>query len=478
MPRRDVRMVLCAGAGDGRHCAIGAERLQSLGYTDIRILAGGIEAWQGAGFELFSGVHVPSKAFGEFVETTAGTPHIQATDIEKMRDAGEDFVILDSRPFKEYHLMNIPGAINVPGAELVYRIDDLAPDPNTRIIVNCAGRTRSIIGAQSLINAGVPNPVAAIENGTMGWHLAGLQLERRQERKFDALSLQAHLTAMDRAIAVRERFGIRMVDSATADDWAADQKRTTFFLDVRDPGEFAVAHRPGSKSAPGGQLVQATDHYVGVRRARLVLIDNDSVRATMTASWLIQMGWDDVFILFDDGASFQAPAPPPPRQINAQLQPHMLTAGALIDALKAGEAVVVDMATSIEYRDKGHIPGSWFAIRSELPGNLAAVPDAAMLVLTSPDGTFAELVYADAVRSGRDVKILDGGTGAWSAAGQPLEYGFTHMADPPIDLWYKPYEFDDGDKNIEQAMEQYLTWEVDLVGQIERDGTTEFRIFD
>jgi hypothetical protein len=31
--------------------------------------------------------------------------------------------------------------------------------------VNCAGRTRSIIGTQSLINAGVPNPVTALRNG-------------------------------------------------------------------------------------------------------------------------------------------------------------------------------------------------------------------------------------------------------------------------------------------------------------------------
>ena len=139
---------------------------------------------------------------------------------------------------------------------------------------------------------------------------------------------------------------------------------------------------------------------------------------------------------------------------------------------------MVDLATSIQYRDQGHIVGSWFAIRAHMPDNLAAVPEADLLVLTSPDGSFAELAFDEACASGRSVKILAGGTQAWAAAGHPLEQGFTHMADPPEDLWYKPYEFHDDDKNIEQAMQQYLTWEVDLVGQIERDGTTEFRLFN
>ena len=95
---------------------------------------------------------------------------------------GVRLVILDSRPYEEYHRMNIPGGIDAPGAELVYRVHDLAADPDTLVVVNCAGRTRSIIGAQSLINAGIPNKVVALKNGTMGWHLAGLELERGQTR--------------------------------------------------------------------------------------------------------------------------------------------------------------------------------------------------------------------------------------------------------------------------------------------------------
>jgi len=487
VPRKSVFLVICVSDSDAKRATRGLTRLSTLGYSNLGQLEGGIEAWQNEGFELFSGVHVPSKAFGEFVEKTCGTPHISAQDLAERTASGEDIVILDSRPFNEYHNMNIPDGIDVPGAELAYRIQDLAPDPTTTVVVNCAGRTRSIIGAQSLINAGIPNPVVALENGTMGWHLAGLELEREQQRTFNPVSDQALAVAQDRAAKVRKRFGIPEVDIQQVSQWQKDQSRTTFLLDVRDPAEFKRAHLPASKSAPGGQLVQATDLYVGVRRARLVLIDDTGVRASMSASWLIQMGWHDVHILYGVGDLFteSGPITYTPRNLNETAADY-ITAETLKNTLAADAAPgdsnnprihVVDLATSLAYRDNGHIPGAWFAVRSHMPENLGFVEQNDLLVLTSPDGQLAELAHGDAAESGLKVKVLAGGTAAWKALNAPLEYGFTNMADETTDVWYKPYDFNDKDKSLESSMEQYLTWEVDLVPQIARDGTTEFKSF-
>ena len=99
---------------------------------------------------------------------------------EALIDAKADMVIVDARRFDEYQTMSIPTAASVPWAGLVLRIRELAPRAETRVIVNCARRTRSIIGTQSLINAGIPNPVAALRNGTIGWKLAGQKLDRGQ----------------------------------------------------------------------------------------------------------------------------------------------------------------------------------------------------------------------------------------------------------------------------------------------------------
>ena len=154
-------------------------RAEGMGYGNVHVLEGGSPAWEDAGYTLFSGVNVPSKTFGELVEHELGTPRIPADELKAMQDASADFVLVDGRPFAEYERFNIPGGICCPNGELSYRIKQLAPDPKTKIVVNCAGRTRSIIGAQTLIDLGVPNEVVALENGTQGGLISGLELDRK-----------------------------------------------------------------------------------------------------------------------------------------------------------------------------------------------------------------------------------------------------------------------------------------------------------
>src|SRR5205823_6916356 len=210
----------------------------------------------------------------------------------------EKVLIVDRRPIGEFRNMSIPGAFDCPGAELVYRVPDRVPSPDTLVVVNCAGRTRSIIGAQSLRNAGLPNPVIALENGTMGWELAGLELARGREDSLPPPSPEGLARARALADQVTERFGIRRIDDAALAQFRAEaEQRTLYLFDVRSPEEYAEGHLAGARSAPGGQLVQATDVYMATRNARIVLIDNDGVRAVMTGSWLVQMGWPEVYVL-------------------------------------------------------------------------------------------------------------------------------------------------------------------------------------
>jgi rhodanese-related sulfurtransferase/predicted metal-dependent enzyme (double-stranded beta helix superfamily) len=474
VPRRTTRVVLCDG--DDGLARRAATRLMRLGYGNLAVLAGGVAGWRAAGYELFSGINVPSKAFGEFVEHHDDTPRLPAEAVKAALDSGTDMVILDSRPMGEYRVMNIPTGVDCPGAELVYRVHDVAPRPETLVVVNCAGRTRSIIGAQSLINAGIPNKVVALKDGTMGWHLAGLALEKGQSRRAPDPSPAGRAKALEAATRVARRFGVKRIDRATLARFMAERnRRSLYLLDVRTPDEYVAGHLAGSRSAPGGQLVQATDTYVGTRNARVVLVDGDGVRATMTASWLIQMGLPDIFVLEDglDGALASgadtatvlgldgaAPASISPAELRAELA--------------RGGAVVVDLDRSLDYR-AGHIPGAWFAIRSRFAGSAAKLPRAALCVVTSPDGILASLAAPElAAASGLPVKVLRGGTVAWREAGLPIATGEERMLDPADDIFHRPYDRDSG---IEQAMRDYLSWEVDLVRQIERDGDAGFRSF-
>lgn len=294
LPRRDVQVVVYDN-GEGL-VAPALEQLRALGFTRAGALVGGLSGWREAGYELFEDVNSYSKAFGELVEHRRHTPSLPASDVQALIDEKADIAILDARRFDEYATMSIPGGVSTPGAELVLRARAVAPDPDTTIIVNCAGRTRSIIGTQSLINAGLPNRIFALRNGTIGWTLAGQSLETGQQRR--APSPESDLTeeARSKAHDVAYRAGVKRIDAQELAHLRADTSRTLYQYDVRLPEDYAAGHLPGFRNAQGGQLVQETDHFAPVRGARIVLSDDLGPRADMSASWLAQLGWE-IYVL-------------------------------------------------------------------------------------------------------------------------------------------------------------------------------------
>jgi rhodanese-related sulfurtransferase len=287
LPRKDVPIVVY-DAGEGI-VPLAAERLIALGYSNVRQLDGGLQAWQMAGFELFRDVNSYAKAFGELVESRRHTPSLAADEVAGLIASKANIAILDVRRFDEYETMNIPGSVSVPGAELVLRAGRVAPDPETTVIVNCAGRTRSIIGTQSLINAGFANKVVALRNGTIGWTLARQQLEHGADRH-GGIGLFEAANANAREVAYRA--GVRHVGPQEAIALQAQAHRTLYRFDVRPAEDYAAGHIKSFRHYPGGQLVQEIDMAAPVRGARILLTDNMDVRADMTASWLAQMGWE------------------------------------------------------------------------------------------------------------------------------------------------------------------------------------------
>ena len=313
LPRRAVPVVVYDN-GEGL-VAPAIARLGALGFGEVHALDGGLAGWCAAGFELFEDVNSWCKAFGELVEDRRHTPSLPAPAVQALIDGHADIAILDARRFDEYATMAIPGGMSAPGAELVLRARAAAPDPATTIIVNCAGRTRSIIGAQSLVNAGLPNPVYALRNGTIGWTLAGQTLETGQSRRAAAPDPAQIDEARARARAVSYRAGVRHIGMDELRHLQAQGGRTLYLYDVRLPEDYAAGHLPGFRNAQGGQLVQETDHNAPVRGARIVLTDDAGPRADMTASWLAQMGWDVLVLDWPTEATLETGADdaPPPR---------------------------------------------------------------------------------------------------------------------------------------------------------------------
>ena len=288
LPRLSTPIVIAGEEDEDRELQ---SILKENGWTNVTVLDGGIESWTHAGHEIYSGVNVPSKLFGELVERHYGTPHVEAAQLNEWISEGRPLVILDSRTEREFNRMSIPTGRSCPGGELVYRVFDLLTQDAT-VVVNCAGRTRSILGAESLVRAGIPNEVVALENGTMGWELADLTLDHGNDDVAPTPTVTGRQQASAAAQQVSRRFEVSQITSSILGQWKSDDSRTVYQFDVRTPAEYEAGHLPGFRNAPGGQLVQATDEYAITRGSRIVLADDDLTRASMTASWLLEMGWE------------------------------------------------------------------------------------------------------------------------------------------------------------------------------------------
>ncbi|HSR72414.1 MAG TPA: rhodanese-like domain-containing protein [Kiloniellales bacterium] len=475
VPRRNAPVVLI-DAGDGV-ADRAARRLEALGYGDVATVEGGAPGWATAGYALFEGVNVPSKALGEHIEHAFETPAISPEDLRERVTRGEKIVLVDARPPAEYRRMTVPGALDCPGAELIRRVPGLVEDETTPVVVHCAGRTRSIVGAQTLIEAGLPNPVVALRNGTQGWSLAGFELARDNAPVLPEVTERGRAFATAAAARLAARHKIPKIPFATLQAWRAEPERTCYLLDVRTEEEYRAGHPAGAVHAPGGQLVQASDAWLGTRGARVVLCDDGAAeghaRATATALWLRTMGWDAAVLDDPEAAERETgvarPAMPALPEGAQWIAPEELSRRLAQDP---AEIDVVDVGESAGFR-AGHTAGARWLPRPRLGGALRARPSERGLVLVSEDGTLAVLAAYDAQETiEAPAAVLRGGRNAWRAAGFPLE---SSPDDPPdserIDFLFWVHDRHAGNKD---SMREYLAWEQALPARVAADGTLRF----
>ncbi|MBV8620063.1 MAG: sulfurtransferase [Curvibacter sp.] len=475
VPRRSTRIVLVDADESLAHEA--AHKLLRLGWTQLSVLEGGTSGWTAAGGQLFSGSNVPSKAFGEVIEHDKRTPWIDADELQRQLDAGRKLVVVDSRTPEEFTQFSLPFAHSLPGAELVYRIHELAPDPDTLVVVNCAGRTRSIVGAQTLIDAGIDNPVVSLKDGTMAWLLAGRALAHGRQPSLPEPSEEGLQRARSQAEAVAARAGVQRLDAAGLARLVGQRaSRTLYLFDVRSREEYLAGHLEGWRWAPGGQLVQATDEYLATRHARIVLADWDGVRALTTAAWLAQLGGHEVYVHSPDPLAPRVTGPEPLRVLRTQPSVAALSPIQL-QALQAQGPVQVFEVERRAAFERRHVPGARFAVPDRLLEFVTPAEAGGPVVITSPDGVLASLVAGElAARSGRsDVRWLLGGTEAWAASGLPLSQGAQQVLTGDDDHWYSPYAHADL-SHRDAGFRAYLDWELGLVAQLEREDPIGIRL--
>jgi len=474
-PRRPAPTVL-VDENDGV-AGKAAGRLEAMGYSDVRILEGGVRGWSDAGLELFKGENALAKGFAEWLEKAYQTPTIYADELSARLDAGEDIAVLDCRTPDQFRDFHIPGGISCPGAEGLYRLRDIVSSPETLVVVHCQGRTRGLMWAQTLINAGVPNKVMTLFNGTPGWLGAGLSLETGNDRPLPTVTPEGIAATRAQAERLRDASGVPYVDRETLRQWRRQSdRRTLYMLDVRTPEEYRAGHIPGSAWAISGQLAKGPEYWVAVRGARVVLVDDTEVRAIATAHWLLQLGTDNVYVLEGgiggEGTEAGAGSLTLDPAIGSEFE--TMSPRDVHQGIEDGTVSVIDVGRSMDFRE-AHVSGARWACRAHLEKALKDIPDQRTVVLVSTDPEAMRLAGIDVRETGRHaVALMEGGLNAWRAAGLPVDAS----PDAPADEDCIDFSFLNTGRltGNQEHTQKHLDWKASLPQQIEADGDVRFRI--
>lgn len=451
----------------GPRAGYAAATLERLGYQDVRVLEGGTRAWARAGRELMQGSNVPSKLFGEEIYEHEHVPQLPVATLQAWRDMGRPHFVCDIRTPDEYQAARIPGAHGAFGADLARLAGDLR-ERRVPIVVNCAGRTRSIIACQSLRALGVEE-VFALENGTMGWQLAGYALEKDGalgELRPSAASLA---DGERRARVLATGAGITAIEPSELEAALAARaagRENLYLFDVRQLTEYLVAHVDGAIAVPGGLAIQRTDEFAPVRAARTVLVDDGEARAWLTGYWLRRAGRSRVQVLSGGLQGWHASG----RRVasgRGRSRPLGAEVAAAAPRVSAAElakepaTLVIDVDTS-RYYAKARLPGARWVPYGWLESRIgeSAPNRESPVVLACHDGRLSGYAAANLAALGyQSVRVLDGGVQAWTKQGLGVDTGWPAELPPAGDLVVPPY-----DSNLD-SMARYLAWEQQLTAR-------------
>jgi rhodanese-related sulfurtransferase len=294
LPSRKVRVVLVDDDDGSARRAASLLALQ--GYSQLHVLAGGVHAWRAAGHELFSGGSVVALAFAAFVERHCATPSIEFDQYREMRRQGRDVLLVDASHILASAPSGLAGSVACPAAELLLRVPALLRSPSTVVVITSVHEALSILGAQSLRDAGLPNPVFSLKGDPRRCALEH-QVDMGAVRPAPEPGGGNLLRARRLAHNLAERYGVTIVDGKRPVIPKTDPDGTDYLIDVRQPHQFASGHRRGSINLPGDLLVNQLEQHLPVRQARVLLVDHHEVQAIVTAHWLRQMGIADVGVL-------------------------------------------------------------------------------------------------------------------------------------------------------------------------------------
>lgn len=464
VPKKDVHVILYCDTGE--RSARAAATLESLGYTNVSVVDGGLRGWKAAGYATIHGGSLRGKQYGERLQVEEEIPEMTAEELHARLARSEKLYILDTRTEPEFLVSHLPGAYSVPGGQLALTVTDIVQERSIPVVTNCAGRTRSLLGAHLLWRMGFPH-VYALKGGTGAWRIAGYGSELQSGP--GAVPPPASAAGQTACAQFAERAAIEdHISFLSPQELKSrqDQGELLYLLDVRQLDEYRAGHIPGAHFCPGTQTALLVECFIGVKNATIVTMCDARARGILAASLLQAMGYPHVSVLDGgtaawtaQGFSLASGAPhevdygqpgwltrllpglpvgvesqalPIPGLADARAQTSFITPKVLQDRLATGERfVLLDLRSAGDFAT-AHVPGARWLSRGRLDLQIEQeAPDKnTVVVLYCRKGNESTLSTPVLKNLGyQQVLVLQGGFASWKDAGLPTEQGLGVQAE-------------------------------------------------
>lgn len=280
--------------------------MRLLGYSNVRNLVGGINAWNAAGLPLEGAPAEQAEGeaeaeaeafdlaayFNDYLTNLPGNFNaVRVPDVEAAVASDDVPVLLDVRTVDEYTEGHIEGAINIPLQELTANLDQL-PDLEADIVVYCGSGHRSALAMVALNLLGYENAVSLL-GGVGAWGNADLPLtdvvttaEVGTAPEFNPdvfAAVDAYITAIPQGyyIVRSDDLNVELVESDIV------------LVDVRTDGEWEEGYIGGAVHLPLNVLL-ADMSVLPPLDAAVVVYDNPTHRSSMAMALLQMLGWENV----------------------------------------------------------------------------------------------------------------------------------------------------------------------------------------
>ena len=472
IPDSDTAVLLMCS--DGRRSARAAAEVRALGYRSVTVVDGGLATYTGAGMPIEQGSNVLGKRFGELLAAQEDVEQLTPRQVDELAANGP-VALFDVRTTREFEGEgHLPGAVSAPGHRVAHDVSALRrKQPDTPVILNCAGRTRSIVAAEKLSALGIQK-VYALQNGTMAWLLDGRELDSRRADGDDAISESPDLDA-DLATAAARLAQQQQLVSESAGDLMARLRRgePLYLVDVRAPADFSASTIPGARSCPDGQLTNQADDVMAVRSTPVYCFSTVDVQAILAARTLAGMGFEQVRWIRGGFRAWVAdslptqpgrvPMPPPVTPHEAlflQNAADLASSG----SLRTGNQVVDVRSVSAFVAE--HVPGATWIPFGLLDLDAGEHLDTSRPILLIGDHDTAAARGARLLADlGFQACGLRGGIASWVKAGLAVESGadgnnidMTAAREEVDIVGFGPVEL----RRTKADMRRYLEWEIAL----------------